>query len=98
MFITSKFLNANKCLKLKSFSLKFFIRHIVLLYCTILLKNKNSFSGSFEVEVNETLIYSKLKTMALPDYNEVATVIHDVAQGSEIREIKKEQPINCVIS
>lgn len=56
------------------------------------------FTGSFEVEVNDKLIYSKLQTMALPDYDEVAQVVNDVSQGSEPREIKGQQPINCAIS
>lgn len=56
------------------------------------------FPGSFEVAVNDKLIYSKLKTMALPDYEEIANVVTSVANGGEIREIKGEQPINCTIS
>lgn len=54
-------------------------------------------SGSFEVAVNDKLIYSKLKTMALPDYDEVALVVNDVSQGAEPRLIKGQQPIDCVI-
>ncbi|XP_028025933.1 migration and invasion enhancer 1 [Bombyx mandarina] len=59
---------------------------------------KRGRQGSFEVVVNDKLIYSKLKTMALPDYGEVAQVVHDVSKGQEPREIKGEQPINCAIS
>ncbi|XP_045766014.1 migration and invasion enhancer 1 [Maniola jurtina] len=54
--------------------------------------------GSFEVVVNDKLIYSKLQTMALPDYMEVAEVIQDVANGAEPREIKGQQPVNCALS
>ncbi|XP_039749555.1 migration and invasion enhancer 1 [Pararge aegeria] len=54
--------------------------------------------GSFEVVVNDKLIYSKLQTMALPDYEEVADVIHQVSNGAEPREIKGQQPVNCSIS
>lgn len=57
-----------------------------------------TFTGSFEVAINDKLVYSKLRTMALPDYEEVAQVVSDVAQGGEPREIKGEQPVNCVIS
>ncbi|CAH2210969.1 jg65, partial [Pararge aegeria aegeria] len=53
---------------------------------------------SFEVVVNDKLIYSKLQTMALPDYEEVADVIHQVSNGAEPREIKGQQPVNCSIS
>ncbi|KAI5646485.1 rdx family domain-containing protein [Phthorimaea operculella] len=59
---------------------------------------KRGRQGSFEVAVNDKLIYSKLKTMALPDYSEVADVVNSVAQGEEPREIQGQQPINCVIS
>uniref|UniRef100_A0A2A4J1P7 Migration and invasion enhancer 1 n=1 Tax=Heliothis virescens TaxID=7102 RepID=A0A2A4J1P7_HELVI len=54
--------------------------------------------GSFEVEVNDKLIYSKLQTMALPDFNEVAEVVNNVSLGEEPRLIKGQQPINCAIS
>ncbi|XP_011560230.2 migration and invasion enhancer 1 [Plutella xylostella] len=59
---------------------------------------KRGRQGSFEVAINDKLVYSKLRTMALPDYEEVAQVVSDVAQGGEPREIKGEQPVNCVIS
>lgn len=36
--------------------------------------------------------------MALPDYEEVVDVVTDVCQGSEPREIKGQQPVNCAIS
>ncbi|KAJ8727668.1 hypothetical protein PYW07_001787 [Mythimna separata] len=54
--------------------------------------------GSFEVEVNDKLVYSKLKTMALPDFDEVAEVVNNVSLGEEPRLIKGEQPINCAIA
>lgn len=56
------------------------------------------FSGSFEVVVNDKLIYSKLQTMALPDYDEVAQVVNEVSKGSEPKEIKGQQPINCAVT
>ncbi|XP_041970496.1 migration and invasion enhancer 1 [Aricia agestis] len=59
---------------------------------------KRGRQGSFEVKVNDKLVYSKLQTMALPDYEEVADVVNDVTQGAEPRQIKGQQPINCVIS
>ncbi|XP_023952641.2 migration and invasion enhancer 1 [Bicyclus anynana] len=63
----------------------------------IVICNKGR-QGSFEVVVNNKLIYSKLQTMALPDYEEVAGVVNEVQNGAEPREIKGEQPINCTIS
>ncbi|KAI8424275.1 hypothetical protein MSG28_002832 [Choristoneura fumiferana] len=63
-----------------------------------MLDNRRCESSSFEVAVNDKLVYSKLQTMALPDYDEVSQVVNDVSNGSEPREIKRQQPINCAIS
>ncbi|KAF9801083.1 hypothetical protein SFRURICE_019245 [Spodoptera frugiperda] len=59
---------------------------------------KRGRQGAFEVEVNDKLIYSKLQTMALPDFDEVAEVVNNVSLGEEPRLIKGQQPINCAIS
>ncbi|XP_053603636.1 migration and invasion enhancer 1 [Plodia interpunctella] len=58
---------------------------------------KRGRQGAFEVVVNDTLIYSKIQTMALPDYEEVAQVVNEVSNGSKPREIKGQQPVNCAI-
>ncbi|XP_059046100.1 migration and invasion enhancer 1 [Achroia grisella] len=58
---------------------------------------KRGRQGSFEITINDKLIYSKIQTMAIPDYEEVAQVVNDVSHGSEPREIKGQQPINCAI-
>ncbi|XP_022119833.2 migration and invasion enhancer 1 [Pieris rapae] len=58
---------------------------------------KRGRQGSFEVVINDKLVYSKLQTMALPDYEEVVNVVSDVSKGLEPKEIKGQQPINCVI-
>ncbi|XP_046742057.1 migration and invasion enhancer 1 [Diprion similis] len=54
--------------------------------------------ASFEVQVNGELVYSKLQTMAFPDYEAVAELAKEVSQGEPVRKIKKEQPIDCAIS
>ncbi|XP_075971648.1 migration and invasion enhancer 1 [Anticarsia gemmatalis] len=59
---------------------------------------KKGRQGSFEVQVNDKLVYSKLQTMALPDFDEVAQVVNNVSQGEEPTLIKGQQPINCAIS
>ncbi|CAG4992621.1 unnamed protein product [Parnassius apollo] len=59
---------------------------------------KKGRKGSFEILLNDKLIYSKLQTMALPDYEEVVNVVLDVSNGGEPRVIKGQQPINCAIS
>ncbi|XP_045494037.1 migration and invasion enhancer 1 [Colias croceus] len=58
---------------------------------------KRGRQGSFEVVINNKLVYSKLQTMALPDYDEVVHVVSEVSQGAEPKEIKGQQPINCAI-
>ncbi|VVD03005.1 unnamed protein product [Leptidea sinapis] len=58
---------------------------------------KRGRQGSFEVVIKEKLVYSKLQTMALPDYEEVANVVSEVLQGGEPKEIKGQQPIDCAI-
>ncbi|XP_013165025.1 PREDICTED: migration and invasion enhancer 1 [Papilio xuthus] len=59
---------------------------------------KRGRQGSFEILINDKLIYSKLQTMALPDYEEVVNVVSNVSKGDEPKEIKGQQPINCAIS
>lgn len=53
--------------------------------------------GSFEIKINDELIYSKLQTMAFPEYNEVVDVVKEVTQGQAPRKITKQQPIDCII-
>ncbi|XP_063226607.1 migration and invasion enhancer 1 [Bacillus rossius redtenbacheri] len=53
--------------------------------------------GSFEVQVNGTLIHSKLSTMAFPDFSNVAEIVLNAAEGKPVQPVSKQQPINCVI-
>jgi selenoprotein W-related protein len=63
-----------------------------------LIKNYWSmFLGSFEVTVNGTLVYSKLSTMAFPDFKNVADIVSDAADGKEVMPVSKQQPIDCII-
>ncbi|KAK7872047.1 hypothetical protein R5R35_004551 [Gryllus longicercus] len=62
------------------------------------VKGEEGRTGSFEVKVNEKLVYSKLMTMAFPDFENVVDIVGDAADGKEIREVSKQQPItNCII-
>ncbi|XP_020712079.1 migration and invasion enhancer 1 [Athalia rosae] len=54
--------------------------------------------ASFEVQMNGDLVYSKLQTLAFPDYEAVTDLAKDVSAGQPTRKIKKEQPIECSIS
>lgn len=54
--------------------------------------------ASFEVKINDTLVHSKLSTMAFPDFDDVSNIITEIASGEEVRVKCKQQPItNCVI-
>ena len=51
---------------------------------------------SFEVKVNDTVIHSKLKTMAFPDFKEVIEICQEVSKGGAATEVTKTQS-SCVI-
>jgi len=61
------------------------------------MSGKTGRQASFEVEIEKELVYSKLKTMAFPDFEEVADVVEDVANGGLPRAVSKQQPINCCL-
>lgn len=50
------------------------------------------------MEINDTLIYSKLQTMALPEYDEIVKRAVLASEGKPLTPVLAEQPINCVIS
>lgn len=54
--------------------------------------------GSFEIKINDQLVYSKLQTLAFPDYEAVCETIKDVSLGEPVRKVTKQQPIECIIS
>ena len=47
-------------------------------------------------KVNDTVIHSKLKTNAFPDFDEVATIVAEASQGQSPGMVTKTQS-NCVI-
>ncbi|EFN72785.1 hypothetical protein EAG_03724 [Camponotus floridanus] len=53
---------------------------------------------SFEVQVNDELVYSKLQTLAFPDFAAVADMIKDVSIGKPVRKIDQQQAVECVLS
>lgn len=55
------------------------------------------FLASFEIKINDILVHSKLSTMAFPDYEEVGSIISEVSKGNPVRQVTKQQPINCTI-
>lgn len=56
-------------------------------------------SGSFEVQINGTLVHSKLSTLAYPDYKDLSVMIQDAKDGKPPTTQCKQQPItDCCIS
>ena len=45
--------------------------------------------SAFEVEVNGVEVHSKLKTMGFPDFDEVAKIAKDTAEGAEPRQVSQ---------
>ncbi|XP_015181775.1 PREDICTED: migration and invasion enhancer 1 [Polistes dominula] len=53
---------------------------------------------SFEIKINDQLVYSRLQTLAFPDYEAVCETIKDASNGGPVKKVTKQQPIECVIS
>lgn len=64
--------------------------HLTGTHCSV-------FTGTFEVSVNGTLVYSKLSTMAFPDFKNVTDIVSDAANGKDVVPVSKQQPIECII-
>jgi len=52
---------------------------------------------SFEICVNKKEIYSKLKNMAFPDFEDVVSVVEEVHNGAQPREVTATQGGSCVL-
>lgn len=48
--------------------------------------------------MNGEPVYSKLQTMAFPNFDAVSELAEEVRDGKPVRKIDKMQPINCSIS
>ncbi|XP_011875727.1 PREDICTED: migration and invasion enhancer 1 [Vollenhovia emeryi] len=53
--------------------------------------------ASFEVQVNDELVYSKLQTLAFPDFVAIADMIRDVSVGKPVRRVDQQQAADCVL-
>lgn len=53
--------------------------------------------ASFEVTIDDTVIHSKLQTMAFPDFEEVADITSDVNAGGPVRQVSKTHSDGCTI-
>lgn len=54
-------------------------------------------TASFEVTVDDQLIHSKLSTNSFPDFEEVASIVQSVAEGSKPQQVTKTQSAGCNI-
>ncbi|KAG5839439.1 hypothetical protein ANANG_G00204970 [Anguilla anguilla] len=53
-------------------------------------------SSSFEVTVNDMLVYSKLESHAFPDNSEVVEMVKKASAGGEVQKVKKKKD-SCLI-
>lgn len=48
------------------------------------------------MQVNDELVYSKLETLAFPDFGEIADMIKDVSTGKPVKKIE-HQTADCIL-
>jgi selenoprotein W-related protein len=53
--------------------------------------------GSFEVHIDETLVHSKLATVAFPNYQQVAENVKNASEGKPVEKVKEQPITDCVI-
>ncbi|XP_058828280.1 migration and invasion enhancer 1 [Topomyia yanbarensis] len=53
--------------------------------------------GSFEVQINETLVHSKLSSLAFPDYAEVVSNVVAAKDGLPVKKVKEQPITDCVV-
>ncbi|KAK2584975.1 hypothetical protein KPH14_008506 [Odynerus spinipes] len=65
---------------------------------TAIVSGTEGKDGSFEIKINDQLVYSKLQTLAFPDCTAVCETVKDISKGKPVRKITKQQPIECITS
>lgn len=53
--------------------------------------------GSFEVQINDTLVHSKLASLAFPDQIEVVQNVKNALEGREVKKVKELPITDCII-
>jgi selenoprotein W-related protein len=53
--------------------------------------------GSFEVTINETLVHSKMQTLAFPVYEDVAENVRNCMEGKEMKVVQQQKITDCCI-
>lgn len=54
--------------------------------------------GAFEVKINDTLVHSKLQTVALPVFEDVAENVKNCFNGKEMKPVTQQKITDCCIS
>lgn len=53
--------------------------------------------ASFEVCIDNIEVHSKLRTMAFPDFDEVAEITNDVVDDKPVRQVSKTESSGCQV-
>lgn len=53
--------------------------------------------GAFEVQINNTLIHSKLQSVSFPEYGDVVRNVQLAANGEPVQKAKEQPITDCVI-
>lgn len=80
---------------IKLFELSVFHRELMKLI--LVLIPVYSHTGSFEVQINNELVHSRLASLAFPDYKDVARNVQMAAQGQPVSKAKEQPITDCVI-
>ncbi|XP_059616789.1 migration and invasion enhancer 1 isoform X2 [Phlebotomus argentipes] len=58
---------------------------------------KRGRQGSFEVQINEKPVHSKLSSLAFPDFNDVAQSVQKAAEGEPLGNVRQQPITDCVL-
>ncbi|KXJ78467.1 hypothetical protein RP20_CCG004548 [Aedes albopictus] len=53
--------------------------------------------GSFEVEINDTLVHSKIASLAFPDYEAVVSNVIAARDGRPVTKVKEQPITDCMV-
>ncbi|XP_058127559.1 migration and invasion enhancer 1 [Anopheles ziemanni] len=53
--------------------------------------------GSFEVQINDTLVHSKLSSLAFPDYEQVVKNVQNAKEGRPVHTVAQQPITDCVV-
>lgn len=59
---------------------------------------KSASRGAFEVKINDTLVHSKLQTIAFPLFEDVAENVKNCLEGKELKPVTQQKITDCCIS